>query len=64
MSLVAKSPSAYDYQLLIKNLLLAPLVNNPDQVITYKGTDRRTYAQFRDRVARLASALGMSGSRQ
>jgi fatty-acyl-CoA synthase len=57
MSVVEPTPSAYAYPLLIKNLLLAPLGNRPDQVITYKGTLRFTYAQFRDRVARLASAL-------
>jgi len=57
MSLVEATTSAYSYPLLIKNLLQAPLGNRPDQIITYKGTLRFTYAQFRDRVARLASAL-------
>ena len=50
------TPSAYDYPLLIKHLLHAPLVRSPDQVIVYR--DRRhTYRQFRDRFGRLASAL-------
>jgi fatty-acyl-CoA synthase len=57
MSVVEPTPSAYAYPLLIKNLLLAPLGHRPDQVITYKGTLRFTYAQFRERVGRLASAL-------
>jgi fatty-acyl-CoA synthase len=57
MSLVESTASAYSYPLLIKNLLLAPLGNRPDQVITYKGALRFTYTQFRDRVARLAGAL-------
>jgi len=56
MSLESAS-SAYAYPLLIKNLLLAPLGRGADRVITYKGTLRFTYDQFRDRVARLASAL-------
>lgn len=49
--------SAYTYPLLIKNLLLSPLEYRPDQVITYQGTLRFTYAQFRERVGRLAAAL-------
>jgi fatty-acyl-CoA synthase len=57
MSLIAPTESAYAYPLLIKNLLLAPLGNRPEQRITYKGELRFTYTQFRDRVARLAAAL-------
>ncbi len=48
---------AYAYPLLIKNLLFAPACYNPDQEIVYKGEKRFTYAQFRDRVRRLAGAL-------
>jgi len=51
------TPSAYGYPLLIKNLLLAPLAWNVSQTITYQGTRRFTYAEFRDRVGRLAAAL-------
>ena len=57
MSLVETTTSAYSYPLLIKNLLLAPLGNRPDQIITYKGVLRFTYRQFQERVGRLASAL-------
>ncbi len=48
-------------QLLIKNILQAPIQDNPDQEITYAGTLRFTYAQFRERVARLAAALMAQG---
>jgi fatty-acyl-CoA synthase len=48
-------------QLLIKNILQAPLQDVPDQEIVYAGTLRYTYAQFRERVARLAAALMAQG---
>ena len=47
----------HDYQLLIKNLLLTPIANNPTQEIVYKGEKRFSYAQFRQRVNKLANAL-------
>ncbi|MBU4570746.1 MAG: fatty acid--CoA ligase [Proteobacteria bacterium] len=43
--------------LLIKNILQAPIQDHPDQEIVYAGTLRFTYAQFRERVARLAAML-------
>jgi len=49
--------SAYDYPLLIKNILLSPYAYNPDQEIVFRDTVRINYRQFRERVARLASAL-------
>ncbi len=55
-NLIEITPSAYDYPLLIKHLLHAPLVRSPDQVIVYRER-RHTYRQFRDRLGRLASAL-------
>lgn len=48
-------------QLLIKNIFEAPIQDHPDQEIVYAGTQRFTYAQFRERVARLASALMAQG---
>jgi fatty-acyl-CoA synthase len=54
--LIEMTPSAYDYPLLIKNLLHAPLARSPDQVIVYR-EHRHTYRQFRDRLGSLASAL-------
>ena len=59
--LVARTPSAYGYPLLIKQLFEAPLVDAPEQEIVYKGTLRFTYRQFRERVHRLAGALAALG---
>ncbi len=54
----------YSYPLLIKNLLFAPAVYNPNQEIVYRGEKRYTYQQFRDRVRRLAGALVRMGIKQ
>ncbi|MCL2720940.1 MAG: fatty acid--CoA ligase [Treponema sp.] len=56
-TLIQKTPSAYDYPLLIKNILLNPYAYNPNQEIVFKDTDRITYSQMRERIAKLASAL-------
>ena len=61
MTLIGKTPSAYDYPLLIKNLFLAPVVDNPEQEIVYRGETRMTYRDFRNRVHRLAGALAALG---
>jgi len=59
--LLQKTPSAYGYPLLIKNLLTTALRYAPDQEIVC-GHDRCfTYREFSDRVARLANALGDLG---
>ncbi|MCL2834340.1 MAG: fatty acid--CoA ligase [Treponema sp.] len=63
-TLIHKTPSAYEYPLLIKNLLLSPFAYNPDQEIVYKDKVRITYSQMRERVARLASALIKMGVKQ
>ena len=55
-ALISRTPSAYDYPLLIKNLLFCPVVDAPDQEIVYRG-HRFTYRDLRQRVARLANAL-------
>jgi fatty-acyl-CoA synthase len=56
-TLIAKTESAYAYPLLIKNILFCPFAYNPDEEIVYRGSLRRTYREFRERVARLAAAL-------
>ncbi len=56
--------SAYDYPLIIKQLLITPLRQFPDQEIVYRDTLRFTYRQFGERVRRLGSALGTLGVRQ
>ncbi|WP_309550382.1 fatty acid--CoA ligase [Trichlorobacter ammonificans] len=50
-------PSAYDYPLLIKNLLFCPVVDNPKQEIVYRDVFRYTYGELRQRVQRLANVL-------
>jgi fatty-acyl-CoA synthase len=52
-----RTESAYDYQLLIKKLLDAPLVSAPEQEIVYRGKVRFTYRDFGERVRRLANML-------
>ena len=59
--LIEKTPSAYAYPLLIKNLLSPALRYAPDQEIVYRGDHRYTYRQFSDRVAQLAHMLGDLG---
>lgn len=59
-ALITRTPSAYDYPLLIKNLLFCPVVDAPEQEIVYR-SHRFTYRDLRQRVARLASALTALG---
>jgi fatty-acyl-CoA synthase len=58
---VPRTPSAYDYQLLIKNLLFCPVVSAPAQEIVYRGSFRYTYRELHQRVKRLANALVAQG---
>lgn len=60
-NLIVRTQSAYSYPLIIKNLFLAPVVDNPHQEIVYRGTERFTYAEFKKRVNRLANALTKLG---
>ena len=60
-NLIPRTESAYDYPLLIKNLFSAPTVNNPQQAIVYRDQRRFTYAEFKQRVCRLANALTAIG---
>ncbi len=52
---------AYDYPLIIKQLLITPLRQFPNQEIVYRDTLRLTYRQFGQRVHRLGSALAALG---
>lgn len=47
VKLVRSTPSAYQYPLLIKQLLLTPLTIAPDQEITYQGKLRYNYRTLR-----------------
>ena len=55
------TPSAYNYQLLIKHLLVTPLIYSPNQEIVYRDLKRYTYTELGKRVARLANALTRIG---
>lgn len=61
ISLIDRTPSAYDYPLLIKNLLLTPLVNAPKQEIVYRELKRYDYATLAERIGRLANVLTTLG---
>ncbi len=60
-NLIERTPSAYEYPLLIKQLFQAPLVNNPDQEIVYRDQVTISYRQWKERVNRLAAALTAIG---
>ncbi len=55
--------SAYDYPLIIKQLLITPLRQHAHQEIVYRDRTRLTYREFGRRVHRLGSALAALGVR-
>lgn len=59
--LIATSPSAYSYPLLIKQLLVTPMTHSLDQEILYADVSRYTYRTLRERIGRLASGLANLG---
>ena len=61
VKIIPRTPSAYAYPLLIKQLLHTPLATSPDQEITYQGRVRHTYRTLRERIGRLASGLATLG---
>lgn len=54
---IQKTDSAYDYQLLIKHILYAPLNYNPKEEIVYRDKFRMTYEMLRKRICKLANML-------
>ena len=58
---IPRTPSAYAYPLLIKQLLHAPLAVNPEQEIVYRGQVRHSYWTMRHRIGQLASGLHALG---
>ncbi|HSH19827.1 MAG TPA: fatty acid--CoA ligase [Draconibacterium sp.] len=60
-NLIEHTPSAYAYPLLIKQLLLAPLANNPNREIVYRDQLTITYKTWHERVHRLANVLASIG---
>ena len=59
--LIEHTPSAYQYPLLIKHLLHAPMTQAADQEIVYRDIGRYTYRDLRVRIGRLAGALTAQG---
>jgi fatty-acyl-CoA synthase len=61
VQLIDRTPGAYAYPLLIKQLLHTPLAIAPEQEITYLGGRRHSYRTLRERIGRLANALAGLG---
>ena len=61
VKIIEKTPSAYPYPLLIKNILNTPLIYSPDQEIVYSDKVRYSYRTLADRIAQLANALTNAG---
>ena len=59
--IITRTPSAYAYPLLIKQLLHTPIFYAPEQEIVYRDLKRFTYREFYARINRLASALTALG---
>ena len=51
----------HPYDLTIRRLFEAPVLDDPGQEIVYRGKVRLTYREFRERVHRLAGALAALG---
>jgi fatty-acyl-CoA synthase len=60
-NLIEKTPSAYDYPLLIKHLLTSALVNRPDREIVNADGSRYTLSSLVERIGRLAGGLASLG---
>lgn len=61
VKIINSTPSAYQYPLLIKQLLITPLAIAPEQEITYQGRLRYNYRTLQERVGRLANMLAKLG---
>jgi len=61
---ITPTPSAYNYPLLIKNLLLSPLNLFPKRNIVYRDLVRYDYVTFAQRLARFANVLKKLGVQQ
>jgi fatty-acyl-CoA synthase len=60
---IFRTPSAYSYPLLVKQLLHTPILYAPEKEIVYRGQVRVTYKEFYERINRLASGLSDLGVR-
>lgn len=61
VKILQPTPSAYQYPLLIKHLLSAPLNYAPKQEILYRDLFRFTYTEFEQRLSGLANGLTALG---
>ena len=59
--IIPPAQGAYDYQLLIKRLLLSGVRYQPDQEIVYSDKLRYSYRTLNERIQRLANALSAAG---
>jgi fatty-acyl-CoA synthase len=62
--LIERTPSAYAYPLLIKNILQMPLIYAPKQEIVYRDKLRYDYQTLSRRIGQLANALKKLGVEQ
>lgn len=60
---IDRTPSAYNYQLLIKHLLTSPINRASKNEIVYRDKARFTYPQFVERVHRAANLLTALGAK-
>ncbi len=58
---IVRTPSAYDYPLIIKQLLTTPMIYAPQQEIVYRDLKRYSYITFKERVGRLGNLLKTLG---
>ncbi|MCU0572919.1 MAG: fatty acid--CoA ligase [Syntrophobacteraceae bacterium] len=58
---IERTPSAYDYPLIIKQLLNTPMIHAPRREIVYRNLKRHDYRTFGERVGRLGNALRSLG---
>ncbi|WP_213309199.1 fatty acid--CoA ligase [Paraburkholderia sacchari] len=58
---VIAAPSAYDYPLTIRQLLVNALAVNANQEVTYRGEKRYSYAGLQQRIGQFASMLASLG---
>ncbi|MCK8600887.1 fatty acid--CoA ligase [Desulfoferrobacter suflitae] len=61
--LIDRTPSAYNYQLIIKQLLRTPLIYSPHQEIVYRDLKRYDYVTLNKRIGQLSNALQAQGVR-
>lgn len=64
VKLIDRTPSAYSYPLLIKNIIRSPLIYAPNQEIIYRDKFRYNYLTFQKRISKLANALEKLGVTQ